>query len=149
MDEQKDPCIIQQAEEDALYTKLQTQTLEEVQRLAGKVWTDYNVHDPGVTTGDITNHALVELDYKLGFPLTDYCVEKGGAFVPGRFGLFLPEEVYTTQPVPVEDYRRLFLAHIPELDNVRVECDLQTGGYTIKALLSPSERRTGRRYASR
>ena len=91
MDEQKDPCIIQQAEEDALYTKLQTQTLEEVQRLAGKVWTDYNVHDPGVTTGDITNHALVELDYKLGFPLTDYCVEKGGAFVPGRFGLFLPE----------------------------------------------------------
>ena len=34
MDEQKDPCIIQQAEEDALYTKLQTQTLEEVQRLA-------------------------------------------------------------------------------------------------------------------
>ena len=100
MDEQKDPCIIQQAEEDALYTKLQTQTLEEVQRLAGKVWTDYNVHDPGVTTGDITNHALVELDYKLGFPLTDYCVEKGGAFVPGRFGLFLPEEVYTTQPVP-------------------------------------------------
>ena len=76
MDEQKDPCIIQQAEEDALYTKLQTQTLEEVQRLAGKVWTDYNVHDPGVTTGDITNHALVELDYKLGFPLTDYCVEK-------------------------------------------------------------------------
>lgn len=144
MDEQKDPCIIQQAEEDALYTKLQTQTLEEVQRLAGKVWTDYNVHDPGVTTGDITNHALVELDYKLGFPLTDYCVEKGGAFVPGRFGLFLPEEVYTTQPVPVEDYRRLFLAHIPELDNVRVECDLQTGGYTIKALLSPFGTKDGK-----
>ena len=144
MDEQKDPCIIQQAEEDALYTKLQTQTLEEVQRLAGKVWTDYNVHDPGVTTGDITNHALVELDYKLGFPLTDYCVEKGGAFVPGRFGLFLPEEVYTTQPVTVEDYRRLFLAHIPELDNVRVECDLQTGGYTIKALLSPFGTKDGK-----
>ena len=46
MDEQKDPCIIQQAEEDALYTKLQTQTLEEVQRLAGKVWTDYNCMIP-------------------------------------------------------------------------------------------------------
>lgn len=137
MDEQKEPYILQQAEEDALYTKLQTQTLDEVQRMAGKVWTDYNVHDPGITVGDITNHALTELDYKLGFPLTDYCVEKGNTFVPERFGLFPPEEVYTTQPVTVEDYRRLFLATIPELDNVRIECDLQTGGYTINPMLSP------------
>ena len=44
----------------------------------------------------------------------------------------------------MEDYRRLFLAHIPELDNVRVECDLQTGGYTIKALLSPFGTKDGK-----
>lgn len=137
MDEQKEPYIAQQAEEDALYTKLQTQMLEEVQRLSGKVWTDYNVHDPGVTVGDITNHALTELDYKLGFPLTDYCAEKGGTFAPERLGLFPPEKVYTTQPITVEDYRKLFLTHIPEIDDVQLVCNRQTGGYTIKALLSP------------
>lgn len=137
MDEQKEPYIEQQPVEDALYTKLQEQTLDEVQRLAGKVWTDYNVHDPGITVGDVTNHALTELDYKLGFPLADYCVEKDGTFSPGRFGLFPPEEVYTTQPVTVEDYRRLFLANIPDIDDVHLVCDAKTGGYTIRILPSP------------
>lgn len=137
MDENKEPYIEQIPEGEALYTRLQAQTLEEVQRMSGKVWTDYNVHDPGVTVGDITNNALAELDYKLGFDLVDYLVEKSGPFSPKRFGLFPPEEVYTTQPVTVEDYRRLFLAHIPELDNVRIMCDPKTGGYIIKALLSP------------
>lgn len=113
MDEQKDPCIIQQAEEDALYTKLQTQTLEEVQRLAGKVWTDYNVHDPGVTTGDITNHALVELDYKLGFPPDRLLCGKGrrirsrtvrplpaggGLYYPARAGGGLPQALPCPHP---------------------------------------------------
>lgn len=137
MDERKEPYIEQQPVEDTLYTKLQAQTLDEVQRLAGKVWTDYNVHDPGITVGDATNHALAELDYKLGFPLADYCTEKDGLFSPRRFGLFPPEDAYTTQPVTVEDYRRLFLANIPDIDDVHLVCDTKTGGYTIRILPSP------------
>lgn len=144
MDERKEPYIEQQPVEDALYTKLQAQTLDEVQRLAGKVWTDYNVHDPGITVGDVTNHALTELDYKLGFPLADYCVDKDGTFSPGRFGLFPPEETYTTQPVTVEDYRRLFLAGIPDIDDVHLTCDAKTGGYTIRILPSPFRKDTDR-----
>ena len=144
MDEQKEPYIEQQPVEDALYTKLQAQTLDEVQRLAGKVWTDYNVHDPGITVGDVTNHALTELDYKLGFPLADYYVEKDGTFSPGRFGLFPPEEGYTTQPVTMEDYRRLFLANIPDIDDVHLACDAKTGGYIIRILPSPFRKDTDR-----
>lgn len=143
-DERKEPYIEQQPVEDALYTKLQAQTLDEVQRLAGKVWTDYNVHDPGITVGDVTNHALTELDYKLGFPLADYCVEEDGTFSPGRFGLFPPEDAYTTQPVTVEDYRRLFLAGIPDIDDVHLTCDAKTGGYTIRILPSPFKKDTDR-----
>lgn len=145
MDERKEPYIEQQPVEDALYVKLQAQTLEEVQRLAGRVWTDYNVHDPGITVGDIANYALAELDYKLGFPLADYCVEKGGPFSPGRFGLFPPEEAYTTQPVTVEDYRRLFLSNIPDIDDVHLVCDTKTGGYTVRVLLSPFEEEDGQK----
>lgn len=149
MDERKEPYIGQQPVEDALYTRLQAQTLEEVQRLAGQVWTDYNTHDPGVTVGDVTNHALTELDYKLGFPLADYCTGKGGAFAPGRIGLFPPEEAYTTQPVTPEDYRRLFLAHVPGIDNVFLTCDAQTGGYAIRVLLSPFGNEDGREVCAR
>lgn len=139
MEEWKEPYIEQQNTEDALYTKLQRQTLEEIQRLSGKVWTDYNVHDPGVTLADAANYALTELDYKLGFPLTDYLTGENGELDMRRFGLYLPEEVYTTTPVTEEDYRRLFLARIPELANVAVTANTETGGYTIRLIPSPFE----------
>lgn len=136
-DERKEPYI--EAEENPLYTKLQRQTLEDIQRMSGKVWTDYNAHDPGVTLADIANYALTELDYKLGFPLTDYLTDENGTLDLRRFGLFPPEEVYTTTPVTEDDYRRLFLAGIPKLANVTVTAHTETGGYTVRIFPSPFE----------
>lgn len=135
--DRKEPYIRQEAEGENLYTRLQRQTLEEVQRLSGRTWTDYNVHDPGVTLADIAGYALAELDYKLGFDLPDYLTGENGKFEAERFGLFPPEEVYTTAPVTEEDYRKLFLASIPELENVWAKCDADTGGYTVRVLLPP------------
>ena len=137
MDERKEPYIEQQAEEDALYTRLQRQTLEEVQRLSGKVWTDYNAHDPGVTLADIANYALAELDYKLGFGVTDSLTEPGRPFDTARFGLFPPVDVYATSPVTEDDYRRMLLATVPGLENADVHCDPEIGAYTVRILLSP------------
>lgn len=138
-DERKEPYIEQQDTEDALYTKLQRKTREEIQRMSGKIWTDYNAHDPGVTLADIANYALTELDYKLGFPLTDYLTDENGELDLRRFGLFPPEEVYTTTPVTEDDYRRLFLASIPQLANVTVAAHAETSGYTIRIFPSPFE----------
>ena len=133
------PYIKQQAEDETLYSRLQKQTLEEVQRLSGKVWTDFNPHDPGVTLADIANYALAETGYKLSFAPADYLTKEGEHFQPQRFGLFPPGEVYTTTPVTAEDYRKLFFSHIPEIENIWVECNPATGGYTVKIDLSPFE----------
>lgn len=139
-----EPYIRQLAENENLYSYLQRQTLEEVHRLSGKVWTDFNAHDPGVTLADIANYALTEMDYKLGFGTADYLTGEDGIFEPERFGFFPPEKVYTTAPVTPEDYRKLFFAHIPELENVWVECNVATGGYTVKVVLSPFEEDNGK-----
>lgn len=143
MDERKEPYIEQQAAEGALYTKLQRQTLAEVQRMSGKVWTDYNAHDPGVTLADITNYALAELDYKLDFGVVDSLTEAGKPFDAARFGLFPPVDVYTTSPVTEDDYRRMLLATVPGLENADVHCDPETGAYTIRVLLSPFDGSNG------
>ena len=79
--------IRQLAENENLYSYLQRQALEEVYRLSGKVWTDFNAHDPGVTLVDIANYALTEMDYKLGFGTMDYLTGEDGIFEPERFGL--------------------------------------------------------------
>ena len=143
MDERKDPYIEQQAVEDALYTRLQRQTLEEMQRMSGKVWTDYNAHDPGVTLADTANYALTELDYKLGFGTADYLSETDKPFEAARFGLFPPADVYTTSPVTEDDYRRMLIADVPGADNLTVHCDPESGGYTVRILLSPFAETSG------
>ena len=143
-DERKEPYIEQQSQEDALYTKLQRQTLDDAQRLSGKVWTDYNAHDPGVTIGEAANHALAELDYKLGFPLADYLADGDGTPDIRRFGLFPPDTACTTHPVTIDDYRRLFLDTFPEIDGVLMTCDTTTGGYAIKVLPSPFSAKDGK-----
>lgn len=142
MDGRKEPYIEQQASEDSLYTKLVRQTLEETQRLSGKVWTDYNVHDPGVTLAETAAYALAELDYKLGFPLADCLSEEDRPFDAARFGLFPPTDVYTTSPVTEDDYRRMLLANVPGIDNATVHCDPKTGGYTLRLIPSPFTERT-------
>lgn len=138
MDE-KQPYIKQQAEGENLYSRLQTQTLEEIQRLSEKVWTDFNAHDPGVTLADIANYVLTETNYKLEFAPEDYLTDKDGTFNPEQFGLFPPQAIYTTAPVTTEDYRKLFFARIPALDNAWVACNLATGGYTVRVVLSTFE----------
>lgn len=143
MDEQKEPYIEQQAVEDALYTKLQRQTLAEVQRMSGKVWTDYNAHDPGMTLADTANYALTELDYKLGFGTTDCLSEVEKPFDAARFGLYPPGDVYTSSPVTEDDYRRMLIANVPDADNVTVHCNPDNGSYTVCVLLSPFAETSG------
>lgn len=120
-----------------LYTYLHRKMLDELQRLSAEEWTNYNIHDPGVTTGDIANFVLTEVDYKLGFALVDYLTSVQMQFIPEKYGLYLPEQVYFTTPVTLHDYRILFLSHIPDLDNVIVQFDREKSCYTVRFLLSP------------
>ena len=136
--EEKHLYIEQLEAENDLYTRLQQKTLDELQRLSGEVWTDYNTHDPGVTVADIANYALTEVDYKFGFSLQDYLTDPKGHFYPEQYGLFLSEQVYPTTPVTTDDYRKIMLAEIPQLDNVDVVIhDKAQGTYDIRLHLSP------------
>lgn len=124
--------INQKTVEEALYTRLQQKMLDELQRLSGKVWTDFNAHDPGVTVADIANYALTETDYKLGFSLTDYLTDSEGIFEPEKYGLFFPEKVYPTTPVTLEDYRKLLIERFPNLEKIEIYCKKDTGSYEIR-----------------
>ncbi|MDR0893028.1 MAG: hypothetical protein LBN24_10495 [Mediterranea sp.] len=117
---EKQLYISRPPEGEELYTTLQQHTLEELQRLAGEVWTDFNAHDPGVTLADAANYALTETDYKLDFDLEDYLTAPEGTFQADEFGLFAPANLYPTAPITIDDYRKLLLAHFPMLENVAI-----------------------------
>lgn len=110
--------IEQQNPDNDLFRKLERQSLEDYQQSAGKVWTDYNLHDPGITITDVVNYALTELDYRLRFPLQDYLTAQGKSFKPENFGFHRPSDVFPVSPVTTDDYRKYFLNVLPDIENI-------------------------------
>ena len=51
--------------------------LAHVQRLARRIWTDYNVHDPGITILELLCYALTDLGYRASFPVKDLLKNQG------------------------------------------------------------------------
>ena len=53
------------------YNFLKSKGLEHIQKLAGKNWTDFNIHDPGVTILEQLAFALTELGYRSNLDFAD------------------------------------------------------------------------------
>lgn len=93
--------------------------LEHIQRLAGKIWTDHNIHDPGVTILEVLSYALTDLAYRtthsvedlLGWPPIALPPSGAEPAAPADHerdsGFFSAREILPCNPVTVKDYRRL------------------------------------------
>jgi hypothetical protein len=110
------------------------------QQLAGERWSDFNLHDPGVTLLEQICYALTDLGYRAGFDVADHLTAPAGQIDFQRQGLELPERVFPTRPTTVSDYRRIILDRVREVDDVRVnplgergqDSPLPMGLYAIK-----------------
>jgi len=114
---EQDNCIVDQALPDAIsFTALNGRGLARLQQIVGKVWTNYNPSDPGVTILEQLCYALTELGYVSQFPIEDVLTQEDGKT---RFHdqFFEPQNILTTAPVTTDDFRRII--H-DELDDVRV-----------------------------
>ncbi|MFL5386013.1 MAG: hypothetical protein ACJ8GN_26145 [Longimicrobiaceae bacterium] len=100
------------------YAFLRDEGTRIVQRQAGKVWTDYNESDPGVTTLEQLCYALTELSYRAGFPVADLLAEgPGGRIDPRRQALYPARDIFPVNPVTEDDYRRLLIDRVPGVAN--------------------------------
>jgi hypothetical protein len=101
------------------YASLKEEGTTLIQQLAGKIWTDYNEHDPGVTTLEQLCYALTELSYRAEFPLQDLLIDKpNGKINPRRQALFIPRRILPCNPLTENDYRKLIVDRIPQVANV-------------------------------
>lgn len=94
------------------FSYLKKQGIEEIQKLAGKLWTDYNFHDPGITILEVLSFALTELGYKSRYPVQDILTTSSKK---RDDTLFKPHEILTTSPVNLEDIHKIIL----DLDGIK------------------------------
>lgn len=117
---------------------LRKEGLRLVQEMSGDVWTDYNLHDPGVTILEALCYALTDLAYRSGFDAADYLASPNGGIDFEKLALHRPDEIFSSRAVTDNDYRKLILGSVPNIDNVWVqqqEGDLQ-GLYRIYVQLN-------------
>src|SRR6266705_823653 len=77
--------------------------MDRVRVLAGRVWTDHNLHDPGITILESISYALTELTYRALLPIEDL-LAGSDSFASQSAARMLP-----SHPLTVLDYRRLMI----------------------------------------
>ena len=100
---------------------LRQRGIELLQQLCGESWTDYNLHDPGVTILEALCYALTDLSYRTEFPMSDLLADKEGKIRLDDYAFHTPEEILSSSPVSVADFRKFILDQMNCLQNVWLE----------------------------
>ena len=96
---------------------LKREGIEMLQKLSGKIWTDYNLHDPGITILENLCFALTELGYKTNFNIEDLFFHKD---IENRSFLetfFEAADILPPSPTTIFDYRKVLIDHVSNLKN--------------------------------
>ena len=88
------------------YEALRTLGLEHIEQLSRKVWTDYNIHDPGITILEALCYAITDLGYRTNFDIADLLANPADE---KRKQFYTAAEVLSCHPLTENDYRKLFI----------------------------------------
>jgi hypothetical protein len=91
------------------YYFLKEKGVESIEKLAHKLWTDYNIHDPGITLLEILCYALTDLGYRTSFDIKDILTREinGVPVIQGNF--HTAQKIFPVNPVTFDDLRKVII----------------------------------------
>ena len=101
------------------FTALRNEGLKHLGALSGKLWTDHNLHDPGITTLEVLSYAILDLGYRTSRPIDGLLAPTTDNLKDDNFkddNFFTPNQILTNNPLTIMDYRKLLLS-LPEIRN--------------------------------
>ncbi|WP_421863060.1 DUF1508 domain-containing protein [Motiliproteus sp.] len=106
--------------------RLYNNGISQLIELSGKIWTDYNRHDPGITLLEVISYLLTELSYRMDWPITDILVDgladtdmaRKQALISQHFPA--ADQMLPCAPLTETDYRKL-LIDLPSIRNAWIE----------------------------
>lgn len=101
-------------EDDLDFFFLRKKGIEYIEQLGGKLWTDFNSHDPGITMLEMLCYAITDLGMRMNLPIENILAsDQKSKGIASQF--FKASEVLPTSPVTALDYRKLFI----DIDGVK------------------------------
>lgn len=98
------------------YDALRERAVLLIEKLAHTNWTDYNIHDPGITIIELLCYALTDLGYRTDRNIADILAEANGEIAqPDLQAFFTARNILTINPLTIIDYRKLLV----DVDGIR------------------------------
>ena len=92
------------------YELLRQEGLNAIQQLGSRWWTDYNIHDPGITQLELLSYAITDLGYRTSLDIKDLLADPVNITPdPKRQAFYTAREILTTNPWTVNDFRKLLI----------------------------------------
>jgi hypothetical protein len=100
------------------YKLLRAYALDCISRLSGSVWSDHNIHDPGITILEHLCFAVTDLGYRASFDIKDILTPAGKNNPEIEDAFPLPDQILSSHPITIDDYRKALLKEIPYIRNI-------------------------------
>ncbi len=100
------------------FERLRAEGIKRLEDWAPFIWTDFNVHDPGITILEVLCYAITDLAYRTRLPIEDLLASGPDGMNTKKF--FEGEEILPSCPVTTNDYRKLII-DIPGIKNAWFE----------------------------
>jgi hypothetical protein len=124
-------------ESEASFERLREEGVRLAQAASGEQWTDYNLHDPGVTLLEQLCYGLTDMAYRIDFPVADHLSAPGDVIAFGELALHTPDVIFACRPTTGFDYRRVLLDQVEGLDDARLIAAEPPGVYCLMLRLAP------------
>jgi hypothetical protein len=91
------------------YQLLRKAGLNHIEKLSHKIWTDYNVHDPGITILELLCYTTTDLGYRTAFETRDILASdpQSAESEPDQF--FTAAQIFPCNPITLTDFRKLLV----------------------------------------
>jgi hypothetical protein len=90
------------------FAVLRDMGIKHFEKMGSKLWTDYNLHDPGITILEVLCYAITDLGYRTSFSIEDILASSDN--YPAQKQFFDALEILTCNPVTVNDFRKVLIA---------------------------------------
>lgn len=92
------------------YQFLREEGIKYIQEMAGKIWSDYNLHDPGITILESLCYAITDLGYRAAYPINDIiAVKQNGHKTEDIKNFHTARQILHNAPLTKKDYRKLLI----------------------------------------
>ena len=108
------------------YEYLRRTGLKYIEQLAKSVWTDYNIHDPGITIMELLSYTITDLSYRTNHPIEDILSVESNNNKYFHNQFISAIKILPVRPVSENDLRKLFI----DINSVQIDITITENSET-------------------